>query len=123
MEPTMSNNPLIDTPERVGRIRQRAYHLWEEGGRPDGHDLEFWERAEFLVGIEDNAGAGQLPDPATQNERIPGVVVEEAQIQKNYGEFPDRFADQGDWRQTPMTRDEMHKYEEGKLQPTRGDAP
>jgi hypothetical protein len=50
-------------------------------------------------------------------------VVEEAQIQENYGEFPDRVADQGEWRQTPMTREEMHEFEKGKMQPTRGDAP
>ena len=27
-------------------IRVRAYHLWEADGRPDGRDLEFWERAQ-----------------------------------------------------------------------------
>jgi len=73
--------------------------------------------------MEDSAGAEQLPNPETQHEPIPGVTVEEAQVQENYGEFPDRFTDQGDWRQTPMTREEMHEYEEGKTQPTRGDAP
>lgn len=26
-------------------IRERAYHLWEQAGRPEGGDLEFWERA------------------------------------------------------------------------------
>ncbi len=26
-------------------IRTRAYALWEQAGRPDGGDLEFWERA------------------------------------------------------------------------------
>ena len=25
---------------------QLAYHLWEQAGRPDGRDLEFWTRAE-----------------------------------------------------------------------------
>ena len=119
----MSDNPLSDTPEREARIRERAYHLWEEDGRPEGRDTEFWERAEFLTRMEESAGAGQLPNPMTQNEPIPGVTIEEAQIQENYGEFPDRFADQGDWRQTPMTRDQEREYEEGKTQPTRGDAP
>ena len=73
--------------------------------------------------MQDNPGAGLLPNPMTQNEPIPGVTVEEASIQENYGEFPDRSADQGDWRQTPMTKDELRKYEEGETQPTRGDAP
>ena len=31
--------------ELLTPIRERAYHLWEHAGRPDGGDLEFWERA------------------------------------------------------------------------------
>lgn len=27
-------------------IRQRAYLLWEEEGRPEGRETEFWMRAE-----------------------------------------------------------------------------
>ena len=27
-------------------IRQRAYDLWEEAGRPDGRHLDFWNAAE-----------------------------------------------------------------------------
>lgn len=26
-------------------IREHAYHLWEQDGRPHGRDVEFWERA------------------------------------------------------------------------------
>ena len=119
----MSDNPLIDTPEREARIREKAYHLWEADGGPHGRDAEYWERARELVGMEESAGAGLLPNPMDQNEPIPGVVVEEAAIQDNYGEFPDRSADQGEWRQTPMTREQRHDYLEGNTEPTRGDAP
>jgi hypothetical protein len=35
----------FDTEER---IRVRAYHLWEAHGRPEGRDLEFWDRARQL---------------------------------------------------------------------------
>src|SRR5215468_10303727 len=31
---------------RQDRIRERAYQLWEQAGRPSGRDLEFWARAE-----------------------------------------------------------------------------
>jgi len=31
--------------ELLAPIRERAYHLWEQAGRPEGGDLEFWERA------------------------------------------------------------------------------
>jgi hypothetical protein len=27
-------------------IREKAYTLWEEAGRPDGDGIEFWVRAE-----------------------------------------------------------------------------
>jgi hypothetical protein len=30
-------------------IRTRARELWEENGRPDGRDLEFWLRAETEI--------------------------------------------------------------------------
>jgi hypothetical protein len=119
----MSDNPLEDTPEREARIREKAYELWEADGGPHGRDKDYWERARELVGIEESGDAGLLPNPMTQNEPIPGVTVEEAAIQENYGEFPDRLTDQGEWRQTPMTKDELREFEEGKTQPTRGDAP
>jgi len=31
--------------ERNEWIRQRAYSLWEQAGRPDGRDAEHWEQA------------------------------------------------------------------------------
>ncbi len=119
----MSDNPLKDSPEREARIRTRAYHLWEADGCPHGRDAEYWERARELVGMEESAGAGLLPNPATLHERIPGVTVEEASIQENYGETPGRLTDQGDWRQTPMTKEELRAYERGETQPTHGDTP
>jgi hypothetical protein len=96
----VSNNPLEMTPEREARIRERAYHLWEEEGRPEGRDAEFWERAKELIGMEENADAALLPNPMTQSSHT-GSPIEEAEIQENYGEFPNRFTDQGDRQQTP----------------------
>ena len=51
------------------------------------------------------------------------LVVEEASIQDNLGEFPggSSVADQGEWRETPMTRDEL-RHGDGEA-PDRGDAP
>jgi len=67
--------------------------------------------------------AGLAPNPMTSGERIPGVVVEEASIQENLGEFPAaaNFGDQGRWRETPMTRQELREGEEAP--PERGGAP
>lgn len=100
----MADNPLEDTRKHEARVRERAYLLWEEDGRPHGRDREFWERARELIAIEDNPTAGQLPNPMTHPEQIPGVTVEEAEIQQNYGETPDRFTDQGDRQETPAPR-------------------
>ncbi len=99
----MSANPLEDDPEREHRIRERAYHLWIEEGRPHGRDAEFWERARELVAMRDSAGSGQLPNPLASGE-VPtgGEPVEEAFLQENLGEFPDRLADQGEVAATPQ---------------------
>ena len=119
----MSDNPLEPNPEREARIRARAYHLWEADGCPHGRDVEYWLRAEELIGMEDHAGAALMPNPMTEHAPIPGVTVEEAAVQANYGEFPGRLTDQGDWRPTPMTKDELRDDEAGTMQPTHGDTP
>ena len=100
----MSDNPLEDTPERLQRIRQQAYHLWEEDGRPDGRDVDYWDRARILVGIEESPGAGQLNETIVRDTAVDGVTVDEASIQDNLGEFPDRLADQGEVQATPKPK-------------------
>jgi len=52
------------TTAREQRVRERAHRLWEEAGRPEGRDNEFWNRAELEIGIEDN--------PGRNHERSPG---------------------------------------------------
>jgi hypothetical protein len=47
-------------------IRERAYAIWEEEGRPNGCELQHWERAyrEILTSIgviDERADAPQLP--------------------------------------------------------------
>jgi len=87
-------NPLDDSDvTRQQRIRERAYHLWEQEGRPDGRDADYWERARELVGMEESSLTGQVP--------VRGDIAEEASIQSNLGEFPDRLADQGEHAPTP----------------------
>lgn len=105
----MSNNPLEDDAARDERIRARAYHLWEADGCPTGRDIEYWERARELIGIEESPGAGLAAEPFLRNTAVQGEAVDEASIQENLGEFPDRFTDQGDRLETPMTRDQRRK--------------
>jgi hypothetical protein len=40
--------PSLDT----NLIRTRAYHLWEQEGRPQGRELEHWQEAERQLGVE-----------------------------------------------------------------------
>ncbi len=103
----MPTNPLDDgDPAYQASIRERAYHLWQADGEPHGADRDYWERARTLIDMEAAGQTGQLPNPAS----LPGAdplhqeVVEEASIQENLGEFPDRFADQGEKTATPSDR-------------------
>ncbi len=102
----MSDNPLEDDPARDARIKERAYHLWKADGGPHGRDEEYWERASELTRMEDSGRPGQLPNPTTQPGFDPTATepVEEAFIQENLGEFPDRFADQGESQPTPKPK-------------------
>ncbi|HTJ93584.1 MAG TPA: DUF2934 domain-containing protein [Pararobbsia sp.] len=52
----------IDTLEH--RIRERAYRLWEQDGRPDGKAEEYWSQARHLIEAEDREhGGGDLSVP------------------------------------------------------------
>jgi hypothetical protein len=98
------DNPLETNPAREHRVRERAYHLWEAEGKPYGRDVEYWERARELIGMEDSAGSGLLPNPETHPGSVRETGIEEADIQENLGEFPDRLTDQGEVQPTPTAR-------------------
>lgn len=59
--------------DREERIRMRAYRLWEEGGRPDGHAEEHWHRAAQDLDREDaelrRAGAAGAKPGVKTSER------------------------------------------------------
>jgi hypothetical protein len=99
-----NRNPLAIDPDREQRVRERAYHLWEADGKPHGQDVEYWERARELVGMEESAGSGLLPNPETEQGSPRETGIEEADIQENLGEFPGRLTDQGDVETTPAPR-------------------
>ena len=113
-----------DHRDREQRVRELAYHLWEQDGRPYGRDVEFWERARELVAIEENPGAGLLPNPITHPTMASGQPegVEEAEIQANYGEFPNHFTDQGDRQETPQPRQEKRTQRTTADKSTRGNS-
>jgi len=99
-----NRNPLAIDPGQEQRVRERAYHLWEHDGKPHGRDVEYWERARELVGMEESAGSGLLPNPQTPRPQPRQTGIEEAAIQSNLGEFPGRLTDQGDVKPTPAPK-------------------
>lgn len=38
--------------EHEQKILERAYQLWEQAGRPEGRDNEFWHQAEAELAAE-----------------------------------------------------------------------
>ena len=86
------------------RIRVRAYHLWEQDGRPQGRDAEFWERARELIAMEDNPTAGRLANPMQKGPPGPVQPVDPSEAVEKQGDFPDRFTDHGGKQQAPRQR-------------------
>ena len=114
----MPENPLDPSPEHQKAVEALARELWETDGSPDGRMAEYRERADELVRMQEAGRVGQLPNPETHPE-----PVEEAAIQENLGEFPGARGvdDQGDWRQSPMTREQLREgHDPG---PNHGDHP
>ena len=47
------------------RVRVRAYHLWDQDGRPHGRNDDYWNRALAEIQAEERAAATTLIDAAT----------------------------------------------------------
>ena len=46
--------------DRLTRIRERAYAIWEAEGRPHGRDVEHWARAANEIDAEDRREAAAV---------------------------------------------------------------
>ena len=68
---------MID-PNLMTRIRQRAYEIWEDEGRPDGRERIHWLRAE--AEFRERLYARRISNPAAR-----------LRMQRSY-EPPPRFA-------------------------------
>jgi hypothetical protein len=51
MMENLNNVKTVQQPD-AGAISVRAYHLWEQAGRPQGRDREFWMEAEIQLRAE-----------------------------------------------------------------------
>ena len=50
-------------------IRERAYALWEQDGRPEGRSLAHWSQAETEIGTEQPTAAPNKPKLAKSERR------------------------------------------------------
>jgi hypothetical protein len=39
----------------IAAIRKRAYEIWENEGRPDGHSVDHWLQAEMEINSDENS--------------------------------------------------------------------
>jgi hypothetical protein len=115
MQPAESDSPLAPSASHLQRIRVRAYRLWESEGRPVGQSEAYWERARELDAIEHDAPLA-IENPVTKHppQTSDGVLIEEASLQENLGEFPTRFTDQGDTMPTPESREIAREFRDGE---------
>ena len=54
---------------RADQIRRRAYEIWEDRGRPHGHDLEHWLQAEAEVAVPRQAPTAKARQSDESNSR------------------------------------------------------
>ena len=78
---------MVADAELEQRIRERAYQIWIDEGRPNGRDKEHWELAKVAIAHEDGLEATLLPPQPSEPEPIEAV--------KNQAEFP-TLVDQGE---------------------------
>src|SRR5262245_60531139 len=82
--PMTRSSPLTEE-----RIRERAYRLWIEEGRPEGKASEHWEKARELLELEADPNEGREQSNEGYNNPAPwGEPVENASVLENLGEFP-----------------------------------
>jgi len=96
MPSTDSTNPLIDSPERDARITAKSHELWEADGKPGCGPEAYLENASEIIGMEEHPYTGEIPVSSLPDPALADVQVENAEIQENLGEFPERQTDQGD---------------------------
>jgi hypothetical protein len=73
------------------RIRERAFRIWLEEGKPEGRHKQHWELAKLAIAREDGFAATLAPPTAPEPEPAP-EPIEAVQSQ---GEFP-MLVDQGE---------------------------
>lgn len=91
--------PMNEIPEPT--IRERAYHIWEREGRPEGRAEDHWQMARSELAIEMTPGVAMEPNPAADREVVDHPEpVEPLEAVENQGSFPG-LADQDEESRYP----------------------
>src|SRR5690554_1012675 len=61
------------------RIRQRAYALWEEQGRPEGREAEHWDEARRQIEEEEEEGSESEAANRVDDTDYPGLQADIAE--------------------------------------------
>ncbi|AOX16387.1 hypothetical protein [Kozakia baliensis] len=104
----MAANPLEPNPARDAKIRAKAEELWKADGAPHCGPQTYLEQASEIIGMEENPNAGEIPVKDLPDPEFADTQVEDARIQENLGEFPERLTDQGDRDHFPEKENERN---------------
>lgn len=108
----------MDDKEREQRVRERAYRLWVEEGKPEGRADAHWDMASELVAIEESQRDTLKPNPIYEYEHNPTrEQIEPMLVVENAGEFP-TLTDQGEEANYP-SRDLVADADEPPLSAVR----
>lgn len=91
----------MDHRDREQRIRERAYQIWVQEGRPEGRAEAHWEEARELEGQAEVSPGATRPNPAGREEsaEASGHPAERPESMAVHGDLPG-LSDQG--RETPV---------------------
>lgn len=119
----MSNRKFDREQQLEWHIRDRAYRIWEEEGRPEGRELDHWQMARELVAQQDSAGMATKPNPAAEgrDRATRDEPVEPLLAVENLGDLPG-LTDQGEESAYPTERAAARKRRPSTAKPPRPSA-
>ena len=67
-------------------IREQAYYFWEQDGRPEGRETEYWARAE--VAVREKSQLDRLTAPPPKKATKPKAAANKAKPEPAKAEKP-----------------------------------
>jgi Protein of unknown function (DUF2934) len=110
--------------DKPNRIHERAYHLWEKAGRPEGRELEHWLEAERELTGPGNGDGNQTHETASDPHGIHAAEKYNREVQESVGSGKsERAAQEAKKAIDGPERDELKRAEEAGKRPSKGNEP